>query len=224
MKRSVQFPGATEQFVSSAADTSAERNRAAAWIRIPAVWAGSVRRRQPRHETPRHFAHPIAAGATEHACVAATTPAVVSRLSGSSGDGGTDGPDLGVARSVGVVTGRCVSVKVAVCREDGLHVQKSSIQFTLTRKMCNETGWEYEVFTGLIPEHSHNLRWLAGYRHDRKLSHRRSDTVYTLCASKRYFPSRKVFAGRSSAVRGGVGDAIFANREVTADVRAIRGR
>ena len=27
MKRSVQFPGATEQFVSLAADTSAERNR-----------------------------------------------------------------------------------------------------------------------------------------------------------------------------------------------------
>ena len=36
------------------------------------------------------------------------------------GSGGTDGPDLGCARSVGVLTGLRVSLKVAVCWEDGL--------------------------------------------------------------------------------------------------------
>ncbi|WP_267890608.1 TnsA-like heteromeric transposase endonuclease subunit [Mycobacteroides abscessus] len=45
--------------------------------------------------------------------------------------------------------------------------QKHHEQSTMTRKVCDEIGWEYEVFTGLAPELAHNLRWLAGYRHDR---------------------------------------------------------
>lgn len=46
-------------------------------------------------------------------------------------------------------------------------VEKNAEQFALTRKACDEIGWHYEVFTGLALEHAHNLRWLAGYRHDR---------------------------------------------------------
>lgn len=46
-------------------------------------------------------------------------------------------------------------------------VEKNAEQFALTRKACDEIGWQYEVFTGLASEHSHNLRWLAGFRHDR---------------------------------------------------------
>lgn len=45
--------------------------------------------------------------------------------------------------------------------------EKRAEQSTLTAKLCDEIGWEYEVFTGLPPELAHNLRWLAGYRHDR---------------------------------------------------------
>jgi hypothetical protein len=44
---------------------------------------------------------------------------------------------------------------------------KKLAEFALTRKVCDVIGWEYEVFTGLSPELAHNLRWLAGYRHDR---------------------------------------------------------
>lgn len=46
-------------------------------------------------------------------------------------------------------------------------VEKNAEQFALTRKACDEIGWQYEVFTGLSSEHARNLRWLAGYRHDR---------------------------------------------------------
>ncbi len=46
-------------------------------------------------------------------------------------------------------------------------VAKGAAQFALTRAVCNEIGWQYEVFTGLPCERSHNLRWLAGYRQDR---------------------------------------------------------
>lgn len=45
--------------------------------------------------------------------------------------------------------------------------EKYAGQSALTRKFCDEIGWEYEVFTGLSPELAQNLRWLAGYRHDR---------------------------------------------------------
>lgn len=45
--------------------------------------------------------------------------------------------------------------------------EKHAEQSALTRKVCDEIGWDYEVFTGLPPELAHNLRWLAGFRHDR---------------------------------------------------------
>jgi hypothetical protein len=46
-------------------------------------------------------------------------------------------------------------------------VKKNSVQFAMTRDVCGEIGWQYEVFTGLPRAYSQNLRWLAGYRHDR---------------------------------------------------------
>jgi hypothetical protein len=46
-------------------------------------------------------------------------------------------------------------------------VAKNATQFAMTREVCDEIGWQYEVFTGLPRTHSQNLRWLAGYRHDR---------------------------------------------------------
>lgn len=40
-------------------------------------------------------------------------------------------------------------------------------QFDLTREVCGQIGWEYEVFTGLAEPLASNLRWLSGYRQDR---------------------------------------------------------
>lgn len=40
-------------------------------------------------------------------------------------------------------------------------------QLSLTRDLCAEIGWEYQVFTGASPALAANLRWLAGYRHRR---------------------------------------------------------
>lgn len=50
-------------------------------------------------------------------------------------------------------------------------VEENAEQFALTRSVCDQVGWQYEVFTGLAPEVSANLRWLAGYRHDRSAPH-----------------------------------------------------
>jgi hypothetical protein len=43
----------------------------------------------------------------------------------------------------------------------------AAAQFDLTRHVCVEVGWHYEVFTGLDPITEQNVRWLAGYRQDR---------------------------------------------------------
>jgi hypothetical protein len=68
-------------------------------------------------------------------------------------------PDFFVRLSSG--DGRVVDVRSPE------RVEKNAEQFALTRKACDEIGWQYDVFTGLASEHAHNLRWLAGYRHDR---------------------------------------------------------
>ena len=46
-------------------------------------------------------------------------------------------------------------------------VDDSAVQFGMTRQVCDEIGWEYEIFTGLAPVEQQNLRWLCGYRQDR---------------------------------------------------------
>jgi hypothetical protein len=43
----------------------------------------------------------------------------------------------------------------------------AAAQFDLTRRVCAEVGWDYEIFTGLDPLTEQNVRWLAGYRQDR---------------------------------------------------------
>ena len=40
-------------------------------------------------------------------------------------------------------------------------------QFTITREMCEQVGWQYQVFTGLGEIAAQNLAWLGGYRMDR---------------------------------------------------------
>ncbi|OSC40526.1 TnsA-like heteromeric transposase endonuclease subunit [Mycobacterium decipiens] len=68
-------------------------------------------------------------------------------------------PDFFVRLSGG--DGRVVDVRPSE------RAEKNAEQFALTRNACDEIGWQYEVFTGLASEHARNLRWLAGYRHDR---------------------------------------------------------
>jgi hypothetical protein len=46
-------------------------------------------------------------------------------------------------------------------------VDRAAAQFDLTRRVCAEIGWQYEIFTGLDPVAEQNMRWLAGYRRDR---------------------------------------------------------
>lgn len=81
-------------------------------------------------------------------------------------------PDFFVRLSSG--DGRVVDVR---SRE---RVGRSVEQFAMTRRACDEVGWQYEVFTGLAPEVCHNLRWLAGYRHDRNAPS--TDVVETICS------------------------------------------
>ncbi|WP_083875137.1 TnsA-like heteromeric transposase endonuclease subunit [Arthrobacter nitrophenolicus] len=47
------------------------------------------------------------------------------------------------------------------------HLEAGSCQFALTRALCDEAGWEYEVFSGIPEPRSSNLRWLSGYRFQR---------------------------------------------------------
>jgi hypothetical protein len=46
-------------------------------------------------------------------------------------------------------------------------IEAAAAQFALTREVCREIGWKYDVFTGLPPVFGQNVRWLAGYRQDR---------------------------------------------------------
>ena len=68
-------------------------------------------------------------------------------------------PDFFVRLAIG--DGRLVDVRAPD------RVEKNAAQFAMTRKVCDEIGWQYEVFTGLPRTRSQNLRWLAGYRHHR---------------------------------------------------------
>ncbi|WP_078294456.1 TnsA-like heteromeric transposase endonuclease subunit [Mycobacterium sp. D16R24] len=51
---------------------------------------------------------------------------------------------------------------------DAGRVEADQDQFALTRDICAEIGWRYQIFTGIESSIVRsNLRWLAGYRHDR---------------------------------------------------------
>lgn len=68
-------------------------------------------------------------------------------LSGSIGSGGTDDPDLGVAKSVGVVTGLCVSVKVAVCWDLRRYSRSVTANASRSRSPINGSGRESSTIT-----------------------------------------------------------------------------
>jgi hypothetical protein len=68
-------------------------------------------------------------------------------------------PDFFVRLSNG--DGRLVDVRHAD------RVDDAAAQFELTRQVCGEVGWQYDIFTGLDALTEHNVRWLAGYRQDR---------------------------------------------------------
>lgn len=57
--------------------------------------------------------------------------------------------------------GRLVDVR----RPD--RVDGNAEQFNLTRRVCEQAGCQYEIFTGLPTPRLQNLRWLSGYRQDR---------------------------------------------------------
>lgn len=79
-------------------------------------------------------------------------------------------PDYFVRLSAG--DGRVVDVR----HRDRVAVSQQ--QFNLTRDLCGEIGWEYQVFMGAPPAAIGNLRWLAGYRHIRHAPSREvRDTV-----------------------------------------------
>ncbi|QOT15328.1 TnsA-like heteromeric transposase endonuclease subunit [Paenarthrobacter sp. YJN-5] len=44
------------------------------------------------------------------------------------------------------------------------HLEAGSRQFAMTRALCEEAGWDYEVFSGISEPRFSNLRWLSGYR------------------------------------------------------------
>jgi hypothetical protein len=60
-------------------------------------------------------------------------------------------------------------------------VDQAAAQFNLTRDVCAEVGWDYEVFTGLDPLIEQNVRWLAGYRQDRCAPADDAFTAITSC-------------------------------------------
>lgn len=47
------------------------------------------------------------------------------------------------------------------------HLESGRRQFSLTRALCEEAGWDYEVFSGMAEPAASNLRWLSGYRFHR---------------------------------------------------------
>lgn len=44
------------------------------------------------------------------------------------------------------------------------HLEAGDRQFSLTRALCDEAGWDYEVFSGMAEPAASNLRWFSGYR------------------------------------------------------------
>ncbi|MGH3633299.1 MAG: TnsA-like heteromeric transposase endonuclease subunit [Mycobacterium sp.] len=57
----------------------------------------------------------------------------------------------------------------------------AAAQVNLTRQVCAEIGWQYEIFTGLEPVAEQNMRWLAGYRRDKCAPADDTVTAITRC-------------------------------------------
>jgi hypothetical protein len=53
------------------------------------------------------------------------------------------------------------------CRPADRVDERSAVAFAATRRACELVGWRYRLVGELDPVRVANLRWLAGYRHDR---------------------------------------------------------
>jgi hypothetical protein len=122
------------------------------------VWWSSTNRGHVEFESLLEREYLLAADATVDVVAVAAQPLALLWPHGTVGQC-NHVPDFFVRLASG--DGRLVDVRAP----DG--VAKNATQFAMTREVCDEIGWQYEVFTGLPRTHSQNLRWLAGYRHDR---------------------------------------------------------
>lgn len=52
-------------------------------------------------------------------------------------------------------------------KPDNLIDENDPVNFAATAALCGEVGWAYQRLGELAPVLSANLRWLAGYRHER---------------------------------------------------------
>ncbi|MFX4270730.1 TnsA-like heteromeric transposase endonuclease subunit [Propionibacteriaceae bacterium Y1685] len=70
-------------------------------------------------------------------------------------------------------------------------------RFTLTRALCEQVGWEYQVFTGLDDATAASLTWLGGYRMDRYAP----TVALTESLLEAFSPATSLRAGVSRAAR-----------------------
>lgn len=81
---------------------------------------------------------------------------------------------------------------------DARRVQADQDQFTLTRRICAEIGWKYQLFTGIESSVLRsNLRWLSGYRHDRHSP----DTGARIAILDVFRPGKQLDTGVDEAAR-----------------------
>jgi hypothetical protein len=88
-------------------------------------------------------------------------------------------------------------------------VSSNAEQFELTRKVCEQVGWQYEIFTGLPPGRLQNLRWLSGYRQDRSAP----DEATATCILDTFARGTSLGAGiiRASTASGASAAVVQAN-------------
>jgi hypothetical protein len=122
------------------------------------VWWSSTNRGHVEFESLLEREYLLAADAAVDVVAVAAQPLALLWPHGTTGQR-NHVPDFFVRLASG--DGRLVDVRAAN------RVAKNAAQFAMTRQVCDEIGWQYEVFTGLPRARSQNLRWLAGYRHDR---------------------------------------------------------
>ena len=97
-------------------------------------------------------------------------------------------PDYFIRLSDG--TGRVIDVR----RPDKT---EGNQQFEMTHALCDQIGWQYEVFTGLSAQREANLRFMAGFRADRY----RPDDGLIPVIQDCYSPATAFKAGILRAVR-----------------------
>lgn len=122
------------------------------------VWWSSTNRGHVEFESLLEREYLLAADATVDVVAVAAQPLALLWPHGTPGER-NHVPDFFVRLASG--DGRLVDVRAPK------RVAKNATQFAMTREVCGEIGWQYEVFTGLPRARLYNLRWLAGYRHDR---------------------------------------------------------